>query len=53
MVLVEPTSEDLAIRDKVANDVVLARWAERCGADCAANWNSTVGSILGLTAAAK
>ena len=53
MVLVEPTAEDLAIRDQVANDVVLARWAERCGADCAANWNSTVGSILGLTAAAK
>ncbi len=53
MVLVEPTAEDLALRDKVANDVVLARWAERCGEDCAANWNSTVGSILGLTAAAK
>ena len=53
MVLVEPTAEDLALRDKVANDVVLARWAERCGEECAANWNSTVGSILGLTAAAK
>ena len=53
MVLVEPTPEDLALRDKVANDVVLARWADRCGEACAAKWNETVGSILGLTAAAK
>ena len=53
MTLVEPTADDLALRDKIATDVVLARWAERCGADCAANWNATVGSILGLTAAAE
>ena len=45
--------EDLALRDKIANEVVLARWAERCGADCAANWNATVGSILGLEAKAE
>lgn len=53
MTLVEPSADDLALRDKIATDVVLARWAERCGADCAANWNATVGPILGLTAAAK
>ena len=53
MVLVEPSAEDLALRDKIANEVVLARWAERCGADCAANWNATVGSILGLEAKAE
>lgn len=53
MTLVEPTAEDLALRDTVANDVVLARWADRCGAECAENWNATVGQILGLTAAAK
>lgn len=53
MKLVEPTKEDLAIRDQVANDVILARWAKRCGEDCAANWNNTVGSLLGLTAKAK
>lgn len=53
MTLVEPTEADLKVRDKVANDVILARWAERCGADCAATWNSTVGSILGLKAEAK
>ncbi|MEM8836668.1 MAG: TRAP transporter substrate-binding protein [Pseudomonadota bacterium] len=50
MKLVEPTEADLKARDKVANDVILARWAERCGKDCAAKWNETVGSILGLEA---
>ncbi|MEM7741659.1 MAG: TRAP transporter substrate-binding protein [Pseudomonadota bacterium] len=53
MVLVEPSAEDLAARDTIATDVVLARWAERCGEECAANWNETVGPILGLTAEAK
>lgn len=53
MKLVEPSSTDLAIRDTVATDVVLARWAERCGADCAENWNNTVGKVLGMTAAAN
>lgn len=53
MTLVEPSVEDLKIRDQVANDVILARWADRCGEECAENWNQTVGSILGLTAKAK
>ncbi len=53
MKLVEPSKEDLALRDKVANEVILARWAERCGAECAATWNDTVGSLLGLKAEAK
>ncbi|MGX9354671.1 TRAP transporter substrate-binding protein [Roseobacteraceae bacterium S113] len=53
MTLVEPSAEDLKMRDTIATDVVLARWAERCGEDCAANWNATVGPILGLSAEAK
>lgn len=50
MTLVEPADADIMARDKIATDVVLARWAERCGAECAANWNETVGPILGLEA---
>jgi len=50
MTLVEPSAADLALRDSIATDVILARWAARCGADCAANWNRTVGKVLGLTA---
>ncbi len=53
MTLVEPSEADLKARDSIATEVVLARWAERCGADCAANWNETVGPILGLTAVAN
>jgi len=53
MKLVEPSEADLEMRDSVATDVVLARWAERCGPECAATWNETVGPILGLTATAK
>lgn len=53
MTLVEPSAEDLKVRDQVANDVVLARWAERCGKDCADNWNETVGKVLNMNAVAK
>ncbi len=53
MTLVEPSDADLEIRDQIANDVVLARWADRCGEDCAANWNETVGEVLGMKAAAQ
>ena len=53
MTLVEPSEEDLKIRNQVANDVILARWAKRCGEECAATWNKTVGSLLGLKAEAK
>lgn len=37
----------------ILSDVVLARWAERCGEECANNWNETVGKVLGLTASTK
>lgn len=50
MTLVEPSSEDLAERDRVANEVVIPRWAERCGAECAATWNDSVGKVLGVQA---
>jgi TRAP-type C4-dicarboxylate transport system substrate-binding protein len=53
MKLVEPSADDLAARDTIASDVVLARWAERCGAECAAAWNDTVGKIIGMTATAN
>ena len=53
MKLVEPSAEDIATRDRLATEVVLARWAKRCGADCAANWNNTVGKVLNLTAKAE
>ena len=53
MKLVAPSDADLKRRDEVATDVVLARWAERCGEECANTWNETVGPILGMKAEAK
>lgn len=51
--LVKPSEEDIKARDKALNDVVLARWAKRCGAECADKWNELVGKNYGLTAKAN
>lgn len=53
MKLVEPSDADLLVRNQVATKVILPRWAERCGPECAANWNRTVGKVLDLRAEAK
>ena len=53
MVLVEPSDADLKTRNQIAKDVILARWAERCGEDCAKDWNASVGKIIGLNAIQK
>jgi len=34
----------------IMQDVVVPRWAARCGAECAARWNETAGQVLNLTA---
>jgi len=53
MTLVTPTKADLASRDKIANDVILARWAKRCGKECSDNWTNTVGKVLNMKAKAN
>jgi TRAP-type C4-dicarboxylate transport system substrate-binding protein len=52
MKLVPSTAADLAAVRKSFTDTVSPRWAERCGPDCVANWNATVGRMLDLTVAA-
>jgi TRAP-type C4-dicarboxylate transport system substrate-binding protein len=51
--LVKPSEEDIKVRDKALNDVVLSRWAKRCGEECAAKWTEMVGKKYGLTAKAN
>ncbi len=51
--LVKPSADDLKVREKALNDVVLARWAKRCGDACAARWNELVGKKYNLTAKAN
>lgn len=53
MKLVTPTDADKAARKAVMNDFILKRWAARCGEACVAQWNGTVGKLLGVTASAN
>jgi TRAP-type C4-dicarboxylate transport system substrate-binding protein len=53
MSLVPTGAEDRAIMRQSFKSVVSPRWSERCGAECVANWNSTVGRLFDLTVAAR
>jgi TRAP-type transport system periplasmic protein len=48
IVAVKP--EEAATHKKLVEGAVLAGWAKRCGAECAKEWNDTVGKALGLKA---
>ena len=51
MVAVEPSDEDKATLKDVAQNVVVKRWAKRCGTEqCLDDWNKTVGALAGITA---
>ena len=51
MVPITPSEEDQAMLNDIAQNVVLKRWAKRCGKACADEWNATIGKVVGLTAA--
>lgn len=53
MTLVEPSKNDLLQRDKLAREFILPRWVQRCGPECTANWNRTVGKVLNLRASSN
>src|SRR5882762_5538260 len=42
--------EEMETHKKLVEGAVLAGWAKRCGAECAKEWNETVGKTLGLKA---
>jgi TRAP-type C4-dicarboxylate transport system substrate-binding protein len=48
IVAVKPAEAEL--HKKLVEGAVLAGWAKRCGAECAREWNDTVGKALGLKA---
>ena len=50
MVRVDPSDADLKLLRTIMLDTVLPKWAERCGNDCAVDFNNTIGKINGLTA---
>lgn len=53
LTLVQITDADLKTALATLKDDVLPLWAERCGEACIENWNSTVGKVLDISAAAK
>lgn len=48
MTLVPISDADKEKHKELMQDVVLVEWAKRCGKDCAAEWNDTVGEVVGL-----
>ena len=50
MTPVEPNAEDQAQLEGIVQDFVVKRWAERCGKECAKEWNDTVGKVVNMQA---
>ena len=50
MTPIEPSVADQELLKRIAADVTVPRWAERCGSKCAQEWNDTIGKIIGITA---
>ena len=48
MTVVELSDEDMKRGQELLKSKVLKNWAERCGADCFATWNATVGAVIGM-----
>jgi len=53
MTIVPVKPEEAKMGKKLVEGAVLAGWAKRCGPECAAEWNKTVGKVLGLKAPVK
>lgn len=53
LTLVKVTDADKKKALKLLAEQALPKFAKRCGEDCTANWNATVGKVFGVTAQAK
>ncbi len=49
MTPITPTAADEAQLKSIVEDFVLKRWADRCGKECAATWNTLLSDITGST----
>lgn len=49
MTRVDPSDDDLAKRREAMLNAVLPAWAVRCGEQCVADWNASVGAAANLT----
>lgn len=53
MTLVAVSEADKAVAQRILRERVLVDWARRCGAECARQWNETVGKVAGVEAVAR
>lgn len=51
MTLVPVSDKDRETLGRVLREVVVPKWAARCGAECVQEWNATVGAIVGIEVA--
>jgi len=49
MTLVEPSDADRALLARITRDATLPKWAARCSAQCVADFNATIGQVIGAT----
>lgn len=49
MIRVDPSEADVALRREAMLETVLPAFAARCGAECVATFNETIGAVAGLT----
>ncbi len=50
MVPITPSAADKVMLKDISKNFVLKRWAKRCGKKCVADWNATIGKVVGMTA---
>ena len=48
MTIVPVIDSDKGLHKKLMEDVVLLEWGKRCGKACAAEWNDTIGKVVGM-----
>jgi len=53
MVLVEPGEADRALLARVTREETLPKWAARCSAQCVADFNATIGQVIGIAAPSR
>jgi TRAP-type C4-dicarboxylate transport system substrate-binding protein len=49
MVAIPMTAQDDALRQQLLRSHILPSWLRRCGPECAAIWNRTIGAVQGIT----
>jgi len=53
MVRVDPSDADRALLAKITREVTIPQWAKRCSKQCVADFNATIGKVIGIDAPVK